>query len=195
MEKEVLNQITLKMGLISGFIFLAIITPLRIYWRKKALEKIKSTFIDGEKIIYKLETPFSVNYIASFCCGGFFGSFILPFFIFKNLNNVGAVSKLSLFYFIPAELLILFVIILIFSTIEVITNIRVKKLSDIFVLNKVIKKIDLPISEIKSISYQKFLFFDQVDIKTYDNNIYSLAGYKEMKKVKSYLDNLIRDRS
>jgi len=192
MDKEVLNQITLKMGIISGFIFLAIITPLRIYWQKNALDKIKSTLFEGEEIVYILEAPFSINYFFPYCVGGFCGSFILPFWIISNINNIGIVNKSNLFYFILGEIICFCSIIFIFSLINVITNKKIKRLSNIFFFNKVIQKTDVPISDIESINYQKHLSLDEINISTKSNKLYTFSGYKDLKKIKLHLDNLIK---
>lgn len=190
MNQTISNQMTLTLGIISGFIFLAIITPLRIYWRKEALNKIKLAFKD-EDILYTIECPFSINFVASFSVGAFFGGFILPFWIFNDVNNIGIVSKTYLPCFFFAEFLSFALIIFMFSVIEVITNKRVKRLSNFSFLNKFMKKLDLLVSDIKSIEYKKCFFIDGIDIWTKNNTFHSLAGYKDIKNIKSCLDNLI----
>lgn len=192
MEKEVLDQITLKLGIITGFIFLAIITPLRIYWRKNALNKIKSSLIEGEEIVYILELPFSTSYFFPYCVGAFWGSFILPFWIFNDINNVGMVNKTSLIYFFSAEILCFCAIIFLFSIVIVITNNRIKKLSNFSFLNKIIQKLDMPISEIESINYQKHFAVDELNILTKNNKLYSFSGVNDLKKIYEYLNNLIK---
>lgn len=191
MDKEILDQITLRLGIITGFLFLAIIIPLRIYWRKEALNKIKSA-LEDEIILYKIKFPFSVDYVFPFCVGGFFGSFILPFWVFNNVSNVGIVDKVSLFYFIPAELLLFFLILAFSSWAEVITNKKIRRVWNLKILNKIGKPMDLPIEEIRSIDLQKFLFLKSISILTKNNLLYTLGGYKDMDKIKIYLDNLVR---
>lgn len=189
MDKEILDQITLKMGIISGFVFLAIIIPLRIYWRKNALDKIKSLLDEDENLLYQVKFPFSLDYLATFCCGGFFGSFLLPFTVFSNVNNVGIVNKISLFYFVPAELLFLFVILAFSSWAEIITNKKIRRHWDLKIFNKIGKPLDLSINEIKSVNYQKIFIWEAISIITKDNQFYSLGGYKNMSQVNNYLTN------
>ena len=192
MEQEILNQVTLKMGIITGFMFLAIITPLRIYWQKKALSKIKSTLIEGEEIVYILKLPFSTSYFFPYCVGAFLGSFILPFWIFSDINNVGMVSKNNFIWFVLGEIICFCSIIFICSIIIVITNNKIKKLSNFSFCNKIIQKLDMPISEIESINYQKHFAIDELNILTKGKKLYSFSGVNDLKKIYEYLNNLIK---
>lgn len=195
MEKEVLDQITLKMGIISGFIFLAIITPLKIYWRKKALKKMISSLLDDEEIIYRLEFLFVNDYIVPFGCGAFFGMYLLPFALFENITNIGLVNREHLSYFILAEIIYFLAVLYIASWEGGITNKKIRRPTAFLIFNKLGEKMnllmDLDINEIKSTMMEKYWSSKAVKILTNNNKIYSFGGYKNMDEIKLCIDNLI----
>ncbi len=196
MEKEVLDQITLKMGLISGFIFLAIIIPLRIYWKKGALEKIKSTLIEGEEIIYRLNFSFVNDYIVPFGFGAFGGMYILPFVLLKNITNIGLVNRTNLPCFILAEIIYFIAVLYVASWEGVITNKKIRRPTAFLIFNQLGGKmnllLDLNLNEIESIKLEKYFSTKLLKITTKNKQSYNFGGYKNMDKIKLQIDKLIK---
>lgn len=196
MEKEILDQITLQWGIISGFVFLAIITPFKIYWRKKAMEKIKSSLLDGEEIIYKLRISFIIDYILFWMVGAFLGMYLLPFALFKNITNLSLVNRTNLPYFILAEIILFFAVLYMASSEGVITNQKIRRPTAFLFFDKLAKLmnllVDLNISEIKSTMIEKHWSSKTIKILTKNNKIYRFGGYKNMDEIKLCIDNLIK---
>lgn len=196
MNEQILNQVTLKLGIITGLIFLVIITPFKIYWRKKAMEKIKFSLLDGEEVLYKLRLSFINDYIVPFGFGAFLGSFLLPFALFNNLANISLVNRTNLPYFILAEI-IYFLAVLYFASWEgVITNKKIKRPTAFSIFNHLGEKMnllmDLDLNEIKSTMMEEYLSSKILKILTNNNKIYRFGGYKNMDEIKFCIDNLIK---
>lgn len=195
MEADILNKITLQWGIITGFIFLVIIIPLRIYWRKKAMEKIKLSILDDEEIIYKLNFSSVNDYIVPFTCGAFLGSFILPFIFIKNITSIGLINKTNLPYFVLAEIICLLAVLYVASWEGVITNKKIRRSTAFLIFNIVGEKMnllmDLNLDEIKSTLMEKFHLSKTIKISTTNNKIYRFGGYKEMDEIKLCIDNLL----
>ena len=186
MTNEELQQIIY--GLINGSIYLIIVTFLRLYWDKKVLNKINMIFKD-EEILHVFEPTFDIAFLWIFCLGGFWGSFIFPFFISDSLQNISIVTRSSLPLFIVLELLICTVMIFIFSITNIVTSRRVYRLSYFSFVNKIIIGLNVLISDISSVEHNKFLFFDQLSIKTHEQT-YNLSGFKNLKGIEKLLNNL-----
>lgn len=193
MDKETLKQIILQWGIISGFVFLAIIIPLRIYGLKKALEKIKSTLIEGEKIMYILEPKLLLYVFAIAFTGFYWGYYIFStLFLTLSVKNVNPMNISNLLFLLFWGVGIFIATIDYCLVFKIITNNRIIKFTNFLLLNNyLLKKNIISFSEINHIKYIENSYLDKIIILKKNNKRYRIGCYENLKKVYQYIEKEI----
>lgn len=172
------------------------------FLRKKALEKVKNQLAEDEHIVYdsKLKSIIFEIFIP-LIIGGFIGHFMTPLFVYPEMRNVGLLHRFELpFWTIGMPLTTTF-FLYILSTKQILTNKRVifgwtfdflYKFAEFEKKHLLSSNLtyfeDLKYVDIKKIEYHNFLGFEVLDIHNNENRINRIGAFKDLKKIKSILE-------
>jgi hypothetical protein len=210
MTSSEINLITLKLGIITSIIVYIFYSVCSYFGRKKALIRIKNSLYENEEIIYEPEHSHKGEIIFIFLVGGFLGMFILPFFIYPEIQYIDHFNRNSLPFLIICELI--FILLLFYLTFRkyVITNKRIisaytfrfmdiKNLLFEFISNKIdknfFKSININFSDIKRLEIKTYNMLSSkytLFIIWLNNGTYvRIPPFKDLEKVKTIIDNYI----
>lgn len=194
MNLTFIKGITLKLAIINGIIVCLFYLVLKSWGRKKALNKIKKDLSEDEYIVYEPQLNFTVELIFPFIIGAAFGAYILPFFIYPEIQKIDMVSRNDLPIIIIFDFL-LFCFLILFSFFKTaITNRRIIKKWTFEFLNKHAKTLNLKFSEINYLEIKWYFFLKSLNVWLKDGSyINFIGGFKNLEKIKAAIKENISE--
>lgn len=195
MEEIFVKEITFKFVVIFGIIFLLFMIPIRNYWRKLALNRAKQSLKENERIIYVAKFHFIVDFVAPFVVGGVVGGYILPFFLYPDLQHVDQITRESLVIFIPLAFICLLTTLFISCVVDVITNFKCQRYLAFSFLDSLSKHdFNKKISEFKSIELKQLCLIKFLKIQLKNNFTYDLCGFGKLHEIKRIIEEMIEEK-
>lgn len=205
-EKEVTN-ITNILALKTAIVFYLSYLILSYFCRKKALKRIKNNLNEGEYIIYEPKFSYATEIIFPLGIGGFLGGFILPFFIYKNIQYIQTsplpiITRNSLPILITGELILIFAVCFISCWKYAVTNQRILTayaFDFIYKLgNKITEKFSDISVEFSNINYLEIKNVKPLSLKLFniwlkDGTCVKISPFENIEKVKSLIESYIRE--
>ena len=192
------DKFTLILGFAWGIVILCLFLPFIRQGRKKAIDLFAKKYPD-EQIKVVINDKNSFMYFGIIIASAFGGAFILPLFLFDNVyyydNSIGFKS---LIFWVPAYLLIVFFLFGRYLITGVLSDKRLTFVMPYKVFCKLFFKemLNLPFKNIKSIEYDKELFFlDYMKIVKTDNKKISFYFMNNLEKTYHYISTIIDERS
>lgn len=185
-----------------ALVYVVIFKVAGYFLRKKALENVEKQLTDGEYIVYdsKLKSIFSEVFVP-LIIGGFIGHFMIPLLVYPEIRNVGLMYRIELPFWFIGMTYATFMFLYHSTTKQVLTNkginfgwpfdflykytefeMKYLRYSEIYGFQ------NFKYSEIKKIDYQNFLGFEVIYIYTNENKIHKIGAFKDLKKIKSILE-------
>ena len=201
MINERLMQININVIFQWALIFYFCTTLFRCLVHKIALRKIKSRLIEGETIVYSIKFGHGINFFLSILLGSFWGAFILPFFLYPEIDSIKTISRSQLPLLIVLEIFILLLLFIVASKKNVLTNYRILnawafKILDILgsattSKSAMFKNIELEYNSIEHIKFRNEYGYKFIDIHLKNGNTFYIAEISEISKVNEKLTGLI----
>ena len=180
------------LGTVTGLIFVFLFTPFFIYSKTAAMKRCKYLY-PNETPIYVIKSGTVSRTILTFLLGAFLGAFILPFFIFDNLEAIRQVKYSFLWLYILAFIVGLYGIFFRFNITYVLTNKGLRLISPYRILRCMFKEeFFIKYENMKSVEFHKSSFMSKLLIKTKDNeNFYGLIGFANLDKANNIINKYI----
>lgn len=184
------EQITLHWMYISAIVFYLIYLPVRMFCQRLALKRIKDNLNKDEYIVYEPKLKWVIELIVPIATGGFFGGFILPFFVYKDITHIDRVPREYLPACVLAEMVMLFLIFTFCCRKFVITNQRFTcALSHKFIYRIYKEPININLSNIDHMKIT-YKFINQFLIIYFkDKKQLKIASFRNFKKIKDIIEN------
>lgn len=180
-----LPGITVLFGVVFGIFAIILSYFISVVLRKNLIRKIKQTFFQ-DKIVYMYHPMIMVSSLAQFAIGGgFFGGYIVPFFLFSEITHIDMVTRHNVVFYIIYGI-IGFLICTLWETYTVfLTNKRIIGVScgGSFIIRKTVLSFD----DIKSINKT----FGGWEIISKDGTMLPLKCHPKAKKFYNKLKELM----
>lgn len=195
-----LNEITTITNILAiktAIVFYLLYLVVSYFCRKKALKRIKENLQEGEVIVYEPKFSYVAEIVFPLAIGGFLGGFIIPFFIYPNLQYVrtsaSVMSRNSLPFWIICELILIFALGFVSCWKYAITNKRIITAYTFKFIYKFGKIIDIKFSNISHLEMKehKAISLKLLYIWLKDETNVMISGFKDIEKVKSIIENQI----
>jgi hypothetical protein len=189
--QEISDAESVKLIVLTGCIFLILVLPLRFYLRNEAIKRIKKMLDENEVIVHIPKISHIVDYYVPLGIGGFIGGFLVPFWLYPELQSIRIVSRENLHLFVVAEIIAILGILAIYSIRIVLTNFRIFSICVLPLVNKMSKNIDIKYSDIEIMSINKS-FLDISYIKTKQGKYIYLEIFENKQEVKNQIEMLMK---
>lgn len=185
------NDVAIHLGYICGISFCVVFFFLSKFWRKKALKNIGAKLEPDEHIAYEAKLWIVPDMLAPFFMGLGLGEYLIPFWIFPEVQQIGAINREYLLLCVFGELLGIFLALYICSWIPVYTNKRfiqgwgikfMYKLKGIFHSME-----DLFYKDAVSFYYQNDFFYRALYMKNKDNKLMRIGYCLNKKEIEEYV--------
>jgi hypothetical protein len=196
MENIDIDSISIILGIITGIIFLVIYSISSHFLRKKALQKIKRSLLEGEYIVKEPQNVFVIDVFMPFAVAGFTGMFIIPFIIYPELQHIsgymGGISREYLPLCIMAVVILIFINFWTACLKVIFTNKRIFyawSFNFLYKFKDFFNKFDnLYYSDIKDYQYENVLQIETLTLHLYNGKNYILSGFKDLKNIQSIIE-------
>lgn len=185
--ENTISWLMLKWAIIYYLCFI----PFRYWTQNRALKKIKTMLQEGEEIIYKPKFNYTIGLVVPLSVGAFFGGFILPFYLYPEIQNIMLLYRKYLFIGIIAEIVCLWVSLMVACSRWIITNKRVLRIYAFDFINKFFKPISVNFADLKSLKSVKYFGGENINMIKPNNRYTYITGFKNMKKIKEIMDGQI----
>lgn len=195
-EREI-ESISFNYGIIAGITTYVIYFISSYFLRKKALQRIKENLQEGEVIVYEPKFSYVAEVVFPFAVGGFLGGFIIPFFIYPDIQYVRTsalvMPRNTLPLWVIGELILIFALVFVSCWKYAITNRRIITAYTFKFIYKFGKVIDIKFSNINhlEITQLKAISLKLLYIWLKDGTNIMVSGFKDMEKVKSIIEKYI----
>lgn len=185
------NSIAMNLGYTLGIVFCIVFFFLSKFLRKKALKNIEAKLETDEHIVYEAKLWIVPDMLLPFFMGLGLGEYLIPFTIFPEVQQIGAINRQYLPLCVFVELLGIFMALYICSWKPVYTNKRfiqgfgikfMYKLKGIFHTME-----DLFYKDAVYFWYQKDIFFRALYLKAKDNKLMHIGYCLNKKEIEEYV--------
>lgn len=189
MSQNEIELIAYHWMILSGIAFYIFYVPIRLFLRKRSLQRIKNKLTEGEHIIYEPKLSWFNELILPLTAGCNIGGYILPFFVFKNITHIGKISREFLPLVIISEIVFVFIVLLIGCIKIAITNTRIINAYPYVIMTRFLRQninisfSDIDYLEILNLHYCKVLVF-----RLKDDSNYKINYFRNMQKTKDVID-------
>jgi hypothetical protein len=194
MTPSEITSITNLLAWKTGIIFCLLYSIISYYGRKKVLKRIEESLQKDENIAFKFPFRFEIFFLP-LVVGGFWGGFILPFFIYSEIQYIEPFDRSFLPLLIILEVILIGLILYTACWKLIVTNQRIigayafqfmDNINNKFIKlisGKPFESINIKFSDINYIERSGNLF--KIGLK--DSTFIRAVAYSE--KVKSYINN------
>ena len=186
-SKQVFEDWQMQSAGTFGLILCCILMPIYFNFYNMAKKKFEKMYPE-EKVIYVVKNGVFFMFFVTFCLGGYFGGFIVPFFVFQDVpqNITGCFNLFIALILYPIGL---YAIIFRFAIIYVLSNKRIKQ----FIFMRSPKfNLTSPSFEYKNIDtliYDKFMTWESLYLKMKNGKVFKgLIFFKHLKYVKNLIE-------
>lgn len=191
MTNHEIEHITFWLMIKWAVIFYIITIPFKIWAQNRALKKIKTMLQEDEEIIYKPKFDYIIELILPLATGAFFGGFILPFYLYPEIQNIMLLNRGNLFIAIIGEIICFLVALMGACSRCIITNKRILRISSFDFINNITKILNLNLDDINSLELVKSYGIESINIIKQNDEFCYFSGFKNMKKIKSIIEEQI----
>jgi len=192
MSPKHFEYMTIILGFITGLLIAIIFYPFYAYSGKKAIARCKMLHPTEIPIWYIKSGMFS-SIIITIIEGAFLGTFLLPFFIFKNVTVISPVTYSNLWLYFIVFFITIYWIFLRFNITYILTDKGIRLICPYRIIRGLFKKnLFIPYENIKSLYLSKSILTPKLLIYLKNNQTFDgLICFAHLDKAQKIIENYI----
>lgn len=178
------DDFTLFLAIVFGIIYFIFGIIYSLIWKKILVRRVAKKYPD-ETVLFSCLTCKHIIPFFNFGIGGFFGAFILPFFLFPNLGHIKTITRGNLILHITMFIISAIYMVSLGCYTAVLTNKRMVFLAPY----NTVPKLDFLLTEIKKIDFSPM----KLDIILNSNELARIVPKNCAKKCHALLEKLLQN--